>query len=82
MLEFLKKLMKPTSTLFISTPNRNSDKIAKDKPRNEHHVFEPTAIEFKNMLSPYFSKVQLLDYSLNPVTDDTDITPIVAKVSL
>src|SRR3990167_8946717 len=82
LLEFLRKLMKPTSTLFISTPNRNSDKIAKDKPRNEHHVFEPTSQEFKAMLSPYFSKVQLLDYSLNPVADDTDITPIVAKVSL
>lgn len=82
LLEFLKKLMNNKSTLFISTPNRNADKIGKDKPNNEYHVFEPTSQEFKNTLSSYFSKVELLDFSLNPVSDDTNITPIVAKVSL
>ena len=82
LLEFLKKLMKPKSVLFLSTPNRNSDKIAKDKPLNEHHVFEPTSQEFKGMLSPYFSNIQLLDCSLQPVPDDTMITPVVAKISI
>lgn len=78
LLEFCKKLMKPNTVLFISTPNRNSDKIAKDKPRNPHHVRELTSQEFVSVLSGYFSSVELRDYSLNRVENTTDITPIVA----
>jgi len=82
LLAFCKKLMTPKSVLFISTPNRNSEKIAKDRPRNPHHVFEPTSQEFLAALKPYFSDVKLADYSLNPVSNDTDITPMVAMCKL
>jgi len=42
---------------FISTPNRNSHKIRKDKPDNIFHVREWTGQEFHELLSQYFKEV-------------------------
>lgn len=79
---FLKKLMKPKGVLFISTPNRNSEKIQKDRPRNDHHVRELSSNEFYSYLKSHFNTVELFDFSLNPVDENTTVTPIVAKCSL
>jgi 2-polyprenyl-3-methyl-5-hydroxy-6-metoxy-1,4-benzoquinol methylase len=67
------------TTYFISTPNRNSDKINKITPKNGYHVREWTSQEFYNFLSGFFSSVELLDTKGNKVEIDTKITPIMAK---
>lgn len=70
------------TTYFISTPNRNNEKIRKDKPQNLFHVREYTSQEFKALLSNYFQKVSLLNQKGEPVPDDTHETPIMAMASL
>lgn len=63
---------------FISTPNRNSDSIRKDKPFNKYHVREWTSQEFRAVLENYFEHVELLNVKGEPVPDDTPETPILA----
>jgi len=78
---FIKKVVKPTAVIFISSPNRNAWKgTEREKtPLNEHHVREWSANEFKDCMSKYFSSVELLDYELNPVGDVTQVTPVVIR---
>ena len=66
---------------FITTPNRNSPDIQKDKPRNPHHVREWTAAEFWDVMCKNFKSVTLYKHDLSGTVDlDTTETPIVAKV--
>lgn len=68
---------------FISTPNRNNEKIDKKQPWNKYHVREWTKSEYLAILSEYFHKVDFYDTKGNPQTDiNSDETPILAKCSM
>jgi 2-polyprenyl-3-methyl-5-hydroxy-6-metoxy-1,4-benzoquinol methylase len=77
---------KRRTVYFISSPNRNSEKIGKDHPNNEYHVREWTAGEFYAVLTKHFKNVVLyasdkpnvFDGS-NLVDGNTDRTPLLAK---
>jgi len=79
LLKFLVKLGGPETVFFISTPNRNAPEIQKDTPKNPHHVRELTAQEFIKALSPFFSSITLRGFDLTQLSNDTDVTPIVAE---
>jgi len=66
---------------FISTPNRNSAKIRKDRPENVFHVREWTSQEFKALLLKHFEQVELMNDKGEPVPDDSDHQIIFAKCS-
>lgn len=68
--------------IFLSTPNRNSPKIQKDTPRNEHHCFEPTAAEMYTFLTKHYHYVTVLDEHLEPQELGTEATPLVYKLEL
>lgn len=80
-LDFMKqKFGKENTVFYISSPNRNSDKLQKDHPANEYHVREWTAAEFYDVMVKNFKVVMLYDYNLQHDVDlDTTKTPIVAK---
>jgi len=63
---------------FISTPNRNSHKIKKDKPENTYHVREWSSQEFHELLSRYFGIVNLLNNKGEPVKIDCEDDIILA----
>ncbi len=76
-LSFLKKLCKkdkkgiwlepPNATaVFISSPNRNSPKISKERPKNAKHVREWNAAEMYGILTKHFKYVTLMDIYGNP----------------
>lgn len=66
---------------FISTPNRNSPKIRKDRPENVFHVREWTSQEFKALLLKHFERVELLNTKGEPVADDSIEQIVFAKCS-
>jgi 2-polyprenyl-3-methyl-5-hydroxy-6-metoxy-1,4-benzoquinol methylase len=68
----------PPSEFFISSPNRNSPKISKEKPKNPYHVREWTSQEFLGLLREYFEEVELRNVKGEPVPEDTDTTPMLA----
>ena len=77
---------KRRSVFFISSPNRNSDKLGKERPNNEHHVREWTAGEFYEILTKHFKTVvmyscaKLDDFSFDETCDgNTGDSPILAK---
>ena len=94
LMTFLKRLCKkdrkgcypepPNSTIvWISTPNRNSDRIQKDTPKNEHHCREWSAEEFYAFLIKYYKYVVLYDNFLKtPLELNTKVHPMIAKCEL
>lgn len=90
-LEGLKRFYeeKRRTVFFISSPNRNNDKIANDKPKNEYHVREWTSGEFYSILTKHFRAVVLYngktvsDFNQGETVDgNTKETPILAKCEL
>ena len=87
LMTFLKKLGHkkgiPT-TYYISTPNRNAwegtDRY--NKPMNPHHTREYRSQELFDVMSKYFSKVELLSPTGEKVDIESKITPLVAKCNL
>lgn len=84
----LKKFYDPArrSVFFISSPNRNSDRLGKEKPNNVHHVREWTAGEFYEILTKQFRTVvmysasRLDNFSFDETCDgNTNESPILAK---
>lgn len=94
LMEFLKRLCKkdkrgnypepPQSTIvWISTPNRNSDRLQKDTPKNPHHCREYTAAEFYDFLTKYFKYIVLYDHQLKGTLElDAKNHPIIAKCEM
>ena len=94
LIEFIKRLCKknkhgnffepPQSTIvWISTPNRNSDKIQKNTPHNPHHVFESTVGEMYEFLTKYFKYVVAYDFELTKTIElDDKTTPIIFKCEM
>lgn len=72
----------PATEFFISTPNRNSPKIRKDRPENVFHVREWTSQEFKALLLKHFGQVELMNDRGISVADDAIDQVIFAKCSL
>lgn len=68
--------------IFLSTPNRNSPKIQKDTPKNEHHCYEPSASEMYAFLTKHYQAVTVLDENLVPQELSTEATPLVYKLEL
>lgn len=66
---------------FISTPNRNSPKIRKDRPENVFHVREHTSQEFLALLRNHFENVEIMDDKGVPQPEDTQAQIIFAKCS-
>jgi 2-polyprenyl-3-methyl-5-hydroxy-6-metoxy-1,4-benzoquinol methylase len=84
----LKKFHDPKrrTVFFISSPNRNSQKLGQQKPNNEYHVREWMAGEFYQILTKHFGSVVLysgerVDTFAQEETVDgnTEETPILAK---
>jgi ubiquinone/menaquinone biosynthesis C-methylase UbiE len=78
-LNSLKKFFRPGVTkLWISTPNRNNEKIQKDKPKNEFHVREWTLGEAWDILTKNFQHVTIYDHTLEKTIDldDTEFLPV------
>lgn len=77
----LKRFFKPGVTkMWISTPNRNNDKLQKDKPKNQFHVREWSVGEFWDVLVANFKYVTLYDHTLENTIDlDSDAFLVVAK---
>lgn len=72
-LDKVDSMLRPRGKLIITARNLNAD-----LRRNELHEREWTALEFKENLLRFFSEVQLYDHALNPVGEDTHITPLIA----
>jgi 2-polyprenyl-3-methyl-5-hydroxy-6-metoxy-1,4-benzoquinol methylase len=68
-----------STDFFISTPNRNSPKIRKDKPENIYHVREWTAFEIHALLKEYFEEVELMNTKGEPITTDAVDDVVFAK---
>ncbi len=68
--------------IYLSTPNRNSPRLQKDTPRNEHHCFEPTASEMYAFLTKHYQAVTVLDENLVPQELGTEASPLVYKLEL
>ncbi len=68
--------------IFLSTPNRNSPKIQKDTPRNEHHCYEPTAGEMYAFLTQHYRAVTILDENFVPQDLNTEATPLVYRLEM
>lgn len=84
----LKKFYDPKrkTVFFISSPNRNSEKLGHDHPNNEYHVREWTAGEFYDVLTKHFRTVVLFSADKlstfeqdETVDGNTTDTPIIAK---
>jgi 2-polyprenyl-3-methyl-5-hydroxy-6-metoxy-1,4-benzoquinol methylase len=79
-LKEIKRFMDNNTTLFISSPNRNSPTLQKDTPRNPLHVREWTAAEFYDVLIKNFKSVTLYSPNLQSTVDlDTQETPLIAR---
>jgi SAM-dependent methyltransferase len=71
------KLLRPTGTLLISTPDRANTPPFKDgKPDNPFHMFEWYRDEFRALLAPHFAtidmKVQVQSYALRSREEAVD----------
>lgn len=80
-LDVLKTFFRPGVTkLWISTPNRENEKLQKDTPRNEFHVREWSPGEFYDVLTKNFKYVTLYDAEKMETVDlDTKTFILVAK---
>jgi 2-polyprenyl-3-methyl-5-hydroxy-6-metoxy-1,4-benzoquinol methylase len=91
LLKFLNRLVKKdkqrqylTDTsrtkIFLSTPNRNSPKIQKDTPLNEHHCYEATAGEMYEFLTKHYEYVTVYNENLDLCDLGTEDTPLLFKL--
>jgi len=71
----VKKLLKDTGTLIISTPNRLSR-----YRKSENHVREYSPDELRDLLSKEFKIVDMLDFQLLPLENDFT-NPIIGMCS-
>lgn len=71
----------PRTEYFISTPNRNNKSIRKDKPYNPYHVREWTQEEMGLALGNYFEKIEFFKSNGEPVENENNHTPLLAKCS-
>lgn len=67
---------------FISTPNRTSPKIQDKQPKNIYHVREWTHLEFLQLMESYFENVELLTEKGEPLGENIEATPIMARCSV
>jgi SAM-dependent methyltransferase len=68
--------------IYLSTPNRNSPRLQKDTPRNEHHCYEPTAGEMYEFLIKHYRYVTVLNERFEPCELDTEDSPLVYKLEV
>ena len=66
--------------IFLSTPNRNSPKLQKDTPFNEHHCFEATASEMYTFLTQHYEYVTIYNSNLDLCELNTEDSPILFKL--
>lgn len=88
LLNNLKRFYNPKrrTVFFISSPNRNSEKLGHDHPKNEWHVREWTAGEAYEVMTKHFKtvvmysaeKLDTFDHS-ETVDGDTKDTPVLFK---
>ena len=79
-MDFIKRLCKPNSVVYISSPNRNAPTIDDSKPKNKYHVREWTAAEFYDVMINNFKVVMLYKWDLSEDVDlDTKYTPLLVE---
>lgn len=87
-LSVLKRFYDPKrrTIFFISSPNRNSEKLGKERPNNPYHIREFTAGEFYEVMTKHFKNVvmysaeKLDTFSFGESVDgNTTETPLLAK---
>ncbi len=64
---------------FISSPNRNHDKISNVQPGNKFHVREWRSQEFHAVLSEYFKEVEFFSPKGEPAEIENTHTPLLAR---
>jgi ubiquinone/menaquinone biosynthesis C-methylase UbiE len=75
----IKRVLKPTGKLYISTPNKTLYSPGTKKPINPHHIFEMTIPEFESALSEYFN-VESIYGQRTPIYNDHWIWGLVNPV--
>lgn len=68
--------------IFISTPNRNSPRLQKDTPFNEHHCYEASAGEMYEFFIQHYKFVTVYDENFVPQDLDTQASPLVYKLEV
>lgn len=58
--EELRRVLRNDGIMIMSTPNAFYTKPVDGKPINPFHVYEFTPVEFKGLLEPHFSNIELL----------------------
>jgi len=66
--------------IFLSSPNRNSPKIQKDTPFNEHHCYEANAQEMYEFLTKHYEYVTIYNENLDLCELSTEDTPLLFKL--
>ena len=61
-LEEIKRVLKPSGKLIISTPDNRNASLGK-KPANPYHLQEYSLVEFKNLVSDYFEIINIYGQS-------------------
>lgn len=93
LIQFLNRLVKKNkgggwvedlsrTKIFLSTPNRNSPRIQKNTPFNEHHCFEPNAAEMYEYLTKKYKHVTVYDENFVLQELGTEATPLVYKLEI
>jgi ubiquinone/menaquinone biosynthesis C-methylase UbiE len=77
----LRRVLKPGGVMVMSTPNANYTRPVNGVPANPYHVYEFTPDEFRELLSPSFSRVELYgqrvsaEYRICPHWEKPDMLP-------
>src|SRR3990167_4685126 len=67
------------SVVFITSPNRNAPSIRKDYPDNKLHIREWNIREMLELLGKHWGVVEALDWTGNPLTDESEFTPVLYR---
>jgi SAM-dependent methyltransferase len=62
----VRRVLRASGELLLSTPNANHTRPINGKPRNPHHVHEYTPAELSRELSDHFPDVSVLGQTLHP----------------
>lgn len=93
LVEFLNRLVKTDkqnryitdetrTKIYVTTPNRNSDTLQKDTPRNEHHCYEANAAEMYSFFTKHYQYVTVLDVNMVPQELNTTASPLIYKLEI
>lgn len=87
-LDELRRVLSPSGTLILSTPNAQYTRPVDGKPRNPFHVHEYVPTELEETLKRRFSSVSILGqrlsehFGISPFWDDQELLPKTVMVQM